>query len=232
MPFASAIPLRLYMNPWWWSVYTLGLSNTSWLYMSPSWWSVYTLGLSNTSWPVHVSKMMICIYPWPWQCVLTIHVSMMMICIYPWPRQYILTLCVSMMMICTYPLALAKRLDRMCLHDDLYILLDLAICSDRMCQWSVYTLYIPLALAICLDHVSIMICTYPWTWQYVLTTCVSIMMICTYHWPQQYVLTACVSMMMICIYPWPQQYILTTSPWWSVYTLGLGNTFWSYVSLW
>jgi len=228
MPFASAIPLRLYMNPWWWSVYTLGLSNTSWLYMSPSWWSVYTLGLSNTSWPLHVSKMMICIYPWPWQCVLTIHVSMMMICIYPWPRQYILTLCVSMMMICTYPLALAKRLDRMCLHEDLYILLDLAICSDRMCLDCTCLhhddLYIPLALAIHLDlymsprwwfvyTLGLGNASWPYMspwWWFVYTLglgntswpCVSPWWWSVHTlWPWQNVLTVCVSMM-ICIYFW------------------------------
>ena len=60
IPLALAIRPDPYLSPWWWSVYTLGLGNTSWPYVSPSWWYVYTV------------SMMICRYAWPQQYVLTI----------------------------------------------------------------------------------------------------------------------------------------------------------------
>jgi len=92
--------------------------------------------------------MMICIYPWPWQYVLTVCVSMMMICIHPRPWQYVVTLRFSMM-ICIYPWP-RQYILTICLHDDLYTPLALAIRRDRMCLHD--DLYIPLALAIRLDH--------------------------------------------------------------------------------
>jgi hypothetical protein len=68
------------------------------------------------------------------------------------------------------PLALTIYLDHICLHDDdLYISLALVTCLDHICLHD-DDLYIPLALAICLDCVSVMICIYPWPWQYVLTS--------------------------------------------------------------
>ena len=121
------------MCPPWWSVYNLGLGSTSWPHISP-WWSAYTLGLGNTSDCMHLHNDPYIHLASAIHQIVCISIT---IRIYPSPQQYIMTVCLHDDLY--IPLAVAIRLDRMCLCDnDLHWSKGVAYVLIYISHWYVY----------------------------------------------------------------------------------------------